>query len=68
MSDADHIYRIPKPVSGYDLKLELVVTTMAWELFGGSRGDCLELNASQYELVVKVAENVLAILDEFKNE
>lgn len=63
--------RVPKPLSGYELKLEVAAKVVAWQLYGTDQAEAtgfLDITEQQFELAQRVAEQVLAALDEFKEE
>ena len=65
-------FRVAKPVNGYELKLEVLKTAIAWELFPNNMTsddtESIILNEEEMEVVNRVAERCFAVLDEFKEE
>lgn len=62
---------IRKPKTGYELKLELLISTIAWELFTPNLDDPdSEFLISEEDLAIalRVSESVFNVLSDFKEE
>lgn len=63
--------RVPKPLSGYELRLELSTTAVIWALFGSEEAKevgTVDITPEDLALAERVAQDVLAVIDEFKED
>lgn len=65
--------RVAKPLSGLDLKQELVTQVILWSIFaeddpGAKERGFVDVDPAHFEIAQRTADNVLSALSEFSED
>lgn len=61
-------WTVPKPVSGIDLKVQILTDVIAWELFGDPEAESIELSDEDMALCRRTADSCVMALEGLKDD